>query len=184
MATILMDPARPHGGVRRSDFGATGAYSAGLARVAKWGTSARFGTPSQGKGYVMQALEAHGKAPRHRRAWLLGLGALVLVVAAAAVAYGLGKSSSGGHKGAGGATSGTTVPRWPRSCPSGHLSRLGRAGGGVERRHQHHVLLPRLASVRSPRPWPRRWPARGSSPARRPSATTWPPRSSPPRAKW
>jgi peptidoglycan hydrolase-like protein with peptidoglycan-binding domain len=59
----------------------------------------------------MQALEAHGKAPGHRRAWLLGLGAVVLVVAAAAVAYGLGKSSTGGHKGAGGATSGTTLPK-------------------------------------------------------------------------
>jgi len=57
----------------------------------------------------MQALEAHGKAPRHRRAWLLGLGAVVLVVAAAAVAYGLGKSSSGGHKG--GATTATTLPK-------------------------------------------------------------------------
>jgi peptidoglycan hydrolase-like protein with peptidoglycan-binding domain len=60
----------------------------------------------------MQALEAHGKAPRHRRAWLLGLGAVVLVVAAAAVAYGLGKSSPGGHKGAAGSTgTGTTLPK-------------------------------------------------------------------------
>jgi lipoprotein-anchoring transpeptidase ErfK/SrfK len=36
---------------------------------------------------------------------------VVLVVAAAAVAYGLGRSSSGGHKGAGGATTGTTLPK-------------------------------------------------------------------------
>jgi peptidoglycan hydrolase-like protein with peptidoglycan-binding domain len=60
----------------------------------------------------MQALEAHGKATGHRRAWLLGIGATVLVIVAAAVAYDLGRSSSGGHKGAGanGAT-GTTVPK-------------------------------------------------------------------------
>jgi peptidoglycan hydrolase-like protein with peptidoglycan-binding domain len=57
----------------------------------------------------MQVLEAHGKAPRHGRAWLLGLGAIVLVIAAAAVAYGLERSSSGGHKG-GGATA-TTIAK-------------------------------------------------------------------------
>jgi lipoprotein-anchoring transpeptidase ErfK/SrfK len=66
----------------------------------------------------MQALEAHGKAPRRRRAWLLGLSAIVLVIVAAAVAYGLGKASSGVHNGGGGgggggATSatGTTPPK-------------------------------------------------------------------------
>jgi lipoprotein-anchoring transpeptidase ErfK/SrfK len=63
----------------------------------------------------MQALEAHGKAPRHRRAWLLGLGAIVLVIVAAAVAYGLGRSSSGGHNGSGGGggggATGTTIPK-------------------------------------------------------------------------
>lgn len=57
----------------------------------------------------MQVLEAHGKAPHRGRAWLLGFGAIVLVVAAAAVAYGLGRSSSGGHKGRG--TTGTTLPK-------------------------------------------------------------------------
>jgi len=57
----------------------------------------------------MQTLEAHGKAPGHRRAWLLGFGAIVLVIVAAAVAYGLGRSSSGGHKG--GTASGTTLPK-------------------------------------------------------------------------
>jgi peptidoglycan hydrolase-like protein with peptidoglycan-binding domain len=67
---------------------------------------------------MMQALEAHGKPPGHRRAWLLGLGAVVLVIAAAAVAYGLGKSSSGGggHKGTGAA--GTTLP----TSVAAHLS--------------------------------------------------------------
>ena len=64
----------------------------------------------------MQALEAHGKAPRHRRAWLLGLSAIVLVVVAAAVAYGLGRASSGSHNGGGGGggatgATGTTLPR-------------------------------------------------------------------------
>jgi lipoprotein-anchoring transpeptidase ErfK/SrfK len=56
---------------------------------------------------MMQVLEAHGKAPRRGRVWLLGLGAVVLVIAAAAVAYGLGKSSGGGHKG--GTATGTTL---------------------------------------------------------------------------
>jgi peptidoglycan hydrolase-like protein with peptidoglycan-binding domain len=59
---------------------------------------------------MMQALEAHGKAPRGNRRWLLGFGALVLVIAAAAAAYGLGKSSSDGRKGGGDATA-TTVPK-------------------------------------------------------------------------
>jgi peptidoglycan hydrolase-like protein with peptidoglycan-binding domain len=58
---------------------------------------------------MMQVLEAHGKAPGHRRAWLLGFGAVVLVIAAAAVAYGLGKSSGGGGHDGGNAT-GTTAP--------------------------------------------------------------------------
>ncbi len=57
----------------------------------------------------MQALEAHGKAPRRRRPWLVGFGAVLLVIAAAAVAYGLGKSSSDGHKSGGGGTA-TTLP--------------------------------------------------------------------------
>jgi peptidoglycan hydrolase-like protein with peptidoglycan-binding domain len=58
----------------------------------------------------MQALEAHGKPPGHRRAWLLGLGAVVLVIAAAAVAYGLGKSNSDGHKGASATATTTAKP--------------------------------------------------------------------------
>jgi peptidoglycan hydrolase-like protein with peptidoglycan-binding domain len=58
----------------------------------------------------MQALEAHGKPPGHRRTWLLVTGAIVLVIAAAAGAYALGKSrSDGGHKG--GATTATTLPK-------------------------------------------------------------------------
>ena len=60
---------------------------------------------------MMQALEVYGKTPRHRRAWLWGLGAFVLVIVAAAVAYGLGRSSdggSGGQKGSSGAS--TTLP--------------------------------------------------------------------------
>jgi lipoprotein-anchoring transpeptidase ErfK/SrfK len=69
----------------------------------------------------MQALEAHGKAPRRTRAWLLGLGAIVLVIAAAAAAYGLGRSSSAGGKGGGGSASGggssTTIPK-----PVAHLA--------------------------------------------------------------
>jgi peptidoglycan hydrolase-like protein with peptidoglycan-binding domain len=69
---------------------------------------AGFVTQSWGKGYMMQVLEAHGKAPRHRRTWFLILGAVVLVVAAAAVAYGIGKSSDGSNKG-GGTTATTTV---------------------------------------------------------------------------
>ena len=59
---------------------------------------------------MMQALEAHGKPTGRRRAWLLALGALALVVVAAGVAYGIGKSSSPGGKGGDGGTT-TTVPR-------------------------------------------------------------------------
>jgi len=60
---------------------------------------------------MMQALEAHGKPPGRRRVWLMALGALVLIVVAAGVAYGLGKSSSGSDpKKADGSTT-TTVPR-------------------------------------------------------------------------
>ena len=66
---------------------------------------------------MMQALEAHGKAPRHRRAWLLGCGAVVLIVVAAAVAYGLGRSSSGGHNGAGAGTGGSTGTTLPKVAP-------------------------------------------------------------------
>ncbi len=80
----------------------------------------------------MQALEAHGKAPRRRRPWLVGFGAVLLVIAAAAVAYGLGKSSSDGHKSGGGhrhhpsETGGA-----PFHCR--HLARGGDADGGFER---------------------------------------------------
>jgi peptidoglycan hydrolase-like protein with peptidoglycan-binding domain len=66
---------------------------------------------------MMQVLEAHGKPPRRWRTWLLVIGGLVLIVAAAAVAYGLGKSSSpshnasgGGRGGRGGSTTVATVP--------------------------------------------------------------------------
>ena len=68
---------------------------------------AEFVTQSRGKGYIMQVLEAHGKAPRHGRTWFLILGAVLLVVAAAAVAYGIGKSSHGSNNGGG--TTATTV---------------------------------------------------------------------------
>ena len=68
---------------------------------------AEFVTQSRGKGYIMQVLEAHGKAPRHGRSWFLILGAVLLVVAAAAVAYGIGKSSHGSNNGGG--TTATTV---------------------------------------------------------------------------
>ena len=68
---------------------------------------AGFVTQSRGKGYIMQVLEAHGKAPRHGRSWFLILGAVLLVVAAAAVAYGIGKSSHGSNNGGG--TTATTV---------------------------------------------------------------------------
>jgi peptidoglycan hydrolase-like protein with peptidoglycan-binding domain len=64
---------------------------------------------------MMQALEAHGKPRRPGRAWLIGLGVVVVVIAAVGIAYGLGKSSSGGSGGntggSGGAgAGGTTVP--------------------------------------------------------------------------
>ena len=70
---------------------------------------------------MMQALEAHGKAQRHRR-WLWGLGALVLIIVAAGVAYGLGRSSAGGSGGGSSGQkrasgTGTTLPR-----PAAHLS--------------------------------------------------------------
>jgi len=52
----------------------------------------------------MQVLEAHGKAPRRGRAWLLIAGVVVLVAAAAAVAYGIGKSHGSKSAGAGGTT--------------------------------------------------------------------------------
>jgi peptidoglycan hydrolase-like protein with peptidoglycan-binding domain len=68
---------------------------------------------------MMQALEAHGKPPGHGRAWLLGLGAVVLVIAAAAVAYELGKSSTGGGGHPGGNATGTTQPR---TVVAAHLS--------------------------------------------------------------
>jgi peptidoglycan hydrolase-like protein with peptidoglycan-binding domain len=70
---------------------------------------AGFVTQSWGKGYMMQVLEAHGKAPRHRQTWFLILGAVVLVVAAAAVAYGIGKSSHGSNNGGGTTTTVKTV---------------------------------------------------------------------------
>jgi lipoprotein-anchoring transpeptidase ErfK/SrfK len=64
----------------------------------------------------MQALEAHGRPPR-RRTWFLIIGAFALVIAAAAVAYDLGRSSSpsthaaGAGAGAGGTpTTATTTP--------------------------------------------------------------------------
>jgi hypothetical protein len=59
---------------------------------------------------MMQALEAHGK-PGRRRTWFLVLGALVLIVVAAAVAYGIGKSSAGSKNATGGTTTTTTAPR-------------------------------------------------------------------------
>jgi lipoprotein-anchoring transpeptidase ErfK/SrfK len=61
----------------------------------------------------MQVLEAHGKAPRRGRTVFLVVGAVVLVVAAVAVAYSLGRSSpsgSGGHNGSGASGGPTTVP--------------------------------------------------------------------------
>ena len=58
---------------------------------------------------MMQALEAHGKPTGRRRTWLLALGALVLIVVAAAVAYGIGKSSAGSNHATGGTTT-TTAP--------------------------------------------------------------------------
>ncbi len=98
----------------------------------------------------MQALEAHGKAPRRGRTWLLIAGAIVLVVAAAAIAYGIGKSSwlrlEGREEAA--APTQTTVktarPRFPSARPrpgAGHVDR------GLQRRHQHHVLVPGHARV-------------------------------------
>ena len=60
-------------------------------RITGGGVQIRF----RGKGYWMQVLEAHGKAPRRGRTWLLIAGAVVLVIAAAAMAYGIGKSSNG-----------------------------------------------------------------------------------------
>jgi len=41
----------------------------------------------------MQVLEAHGKPPRRLRAWLMAIGALLLVIAAIGVAYRVGRSS-------------------------------------------------------------------------------------------
>jgi peptidoglycan hydrolase-like protein with peptidoglycan-binding domain len=59
----------------------------------------------------MQVLEAHGKAPRRGRTWLLIAGAVVLVIVAAAIAYGIGKSSNGSkNAGAGGTTQSTVKP--------------------------------------------------------------------------
>jgi peptidoglycan hydrolase-like protein with peptidoglycan-binding domain len=59
---------------------------------------------------MMQVLETHGKAPRHRRAWFVALGVSLVVVVAAAVAYGLGRSSSPGAAGGKKGDSATTVP--------------------------------------------------------------------------
>jgi peptidoglycan hydrolase-like protein with peptidoglycan-binding domain len=61
----------------------------------------------------MQALEAHGKPPRRGRTWFLIIGAFVLVIAAAAVAYDLGKSSSGAKNAGGGGGTSTTVTTTP-----------------------------------------------------------------------
>jgi hypothetical protein len=55
---------------------------------------------------MMQVLETHGK-PRRGRMWLLIGGACLVVIAAAGIAYGVGKSSAG-SKGGGGRTT-TTV---------------------------------------------------------------------------
>src|SRR6185437_9924959 len=56
-------------------------------------------TPQEGKGNRMQVLEAHGKPPRRGRTFLF-IGGGVLLVVAAAVAYGIGKSTSPGSPGA------------------------------------------------------------------------------------
>jgi peptidoglycan hydrolase-like protein with peptidoglycan-binding domain len=59
----------------------------------------------------MQVLEAHGKPPRRGRTWFLIAGAVVVVIAAAAIAYGIGKSSNGSkNAGAGGTTQSTVKP--------------------------------------------------------------------------
>ena len=58
---------------------------------------------------MMQVLEAHGKPPRRGRTWLLIGGACLLVLAAAAVAYEIGKSTSSGSKNADGGTTTTTA---------------------------------------------------------------------------
>ena len=80
----------------------------------------------------MQALEAHGKAPRRRRPWLVGFGAILLVIAATAVAYGLGKASSDGHKGGGAHRHHRSETRGaPFYC--GHLARGGDTDSGFER---------------------------------------------------
>ena len=90
----------------------------------------------------------------------------VLVVAAAAVAYGIGKSST---------VRSTRAPAAPRrrrcktvaapSPSSPTSSRLGHHRRGLQRRHQHHLLVPGLARVdrrRRSRPRSR---ARGSKPS-------------------
>jgi peptidoglycan hydrolase-like protein with peptidoglycan-binding domain len=69
----------------------------------------------------MQALEAHGKPPRRGRTWFLVLGVIVLVIAAAAVAYSVGRSSPGSKNAGGrGGTSSTvvTTPPAPLSIAS------------------------------------------------------------------
>jgi lipoprotein-anchoring transpeptidase ErfK/SrfK len=43
---------------------------------------------------MMQVLEAHGKAPRRGRKWMIALGTLVLLAVAVGVAYELGKSTA------------------------------------------------------------------------------------------
>jgi lipoprotein-anchoring transpeptidase ErfK/SrfK len=56
---------------------------------------------------MMQVLESHGKPPRLGRTWFLIGGACLLVIAAAGIAYGVGKSTSGSNGNGGGTT--TTI---------------------------------------------------------------------------
>jgi lipoprotein-anchoring transpeptidase ErfK/SrfK len=64
----------------------------------------------------MQVLEAHGKPPLYRRGWFVALGAFLVLVVAAAVAYGVSRPSSsspgagGQNGGAGGSATATSAP--------------------------------------------------------------------------
>ena len=65
---------------------------------------------------MVQVLEAYGKPPRRWRPWLIAAVACLLVVAAAAVAYELGRSSTGGSKTVSPPT--TVVPATPLTVVS------------------------------------------------------------------
>ena len=124
-----------------------GAYSAGLARLG------RLGAPCGGKGYVMQALEAHGKAPR-RNATPGSWASAHLCWSSRPRPW---PTASGNRPRTatrrGGSTTATTFRNRRHPFPLQATSPVaGTQTGGLQRRHQHHLLVPGLPRLGHPDP--------------------------------